>query len=233
MRPSSPRQPGPRRGTLSLRHIPGGYAVPATPIRSPSGTGEVAGHEACRRPPGAHPALAAEALGLLQGGLDIGNADIEDHMAFVARASADAARDPGPVGGRDAVHEAISSSAPTPPLRPGSSYRTPIRTGRRSSSARTSTANSGLRNAFGIFSNRRRYSLSVAPPAALQSASARVGLLAALLALAPAIGAVIRIGRDAARASVLPSADMLDEAQEILMSQVVQKWQQDHTDSLA
>src|SRR5712691_6132776 len=70
----------------------------------------------------------------------------------------------------------------------------------------------------------------VAPPAALQSASARVGLLAALLALPPAIGAVIRIGRDAARASVLPSADVLDEAQEILMSQVVQKWQRDHTD---
>jgi hypothetical protein len=55
----------------------------------------------------AHPALGAGALGLLQGGLDIGNADVEDHMAFVARASADATRDPGPVGGRDAVHEAI------------------------------------------------------------------------------------------------------------------------------
>lgn len=88
----------------------------------------------------------------------------------------------------------------------------------------------GFRNDFGIFGNRRRYSLSVAPPAALQSASARVGLLAALLALAPAIGAVIRIGRDAARASVLPSADMLDEAKEIFMGQVVQKWQRDHRD---
>jgi len=90
MRPSSPRQPGPRRGTLSLRHTPGGYAVPVAPIRLPLGVGEVADHEACRRTLGAHPALAAEALGLLQGGLDIGNADVEDHMAFVARAFADA-----------------------------------------------------------------------------------------------------------------------------------------------
>src|SRR6266567_2704258 len=71
------------------------------------GVGEVADHQAGRRPLGAHPALPAEALGPLQGGLDIGNADVEDHMAVVACASADAARDPGPVAGRDAVHEAV------------------------------------------------------------------------------------------------------------------------------
>src|SRR5579859_4630662 len=71
------------------------------------GVGEVAHHQARRRPLGAHPALPAQAFGLLQGGLDIGNADVEEHMAFIAPASADTTRDPGPVAGRDAVHEAV------------------------------------------------------------------------------------------------------------------------------
>jgi hypothetical protein len=55
----------------------------------------------------AHPPLPAQALGLLEGGLDVGNADIEEHVAVIARASADATRDPSPVAGRDAVHEAV------------------------------------------------------------------------------------------------------------------------------
>jgi hypothetical protein len=53
---------------------------------------------------GAHPALPAEAIGLLERGLDVGNADVEDHVAIVARASADATRDPGPVAGGIAIH---------------------------------------------------------------------------------------------------------------------------------
>jgi hypothetical protein len=60
------------------------------------GIGEVADHQPCWRPRGAHLALAAEALGLLQGGFHIGNSYVEDRVAAVARAPADAARDPGP-----------------------------------------------------------------------------------------------------------------------------------------
>ena len=65
---------------------------------------EVADHEVSPRGlVGAHPARPAEALGLLERGLDVGNADVEDHVAVVAHASADAARDPDPVVGRVAV----------------------------------------------------------------------------------------------------------------------------------
>jgi hypothetical protein len=42
-----------------------------------------------------------------EGGRDVGNADIEEHVAVIARASADATRDPSPVAGRDALHEAV------------------------------------------------------------------------------------------------------------------------------
>jgi hypothetical protein len=67
------------------------------------GIGEVADHQACRCPFGAHLALAAQTLGLGQGGLDVGHADVEDDVDRVVGASADAARDACPVGGRDAV----------------------------------------------------------------------------------------------------------------------------------
>ena len=85
------------------------HAVPATPIRLPSGSVKWP----ITRPVGARsvpiPALAAEALGLGERGLDVGHADVEDDVGRVAGASADAARDARPVGGRDAVNEAVVS----------------------------------------------------------------------------------------------------------------------------
>jgi hypothetical protein len=91
-----------------------GWAALSTRLRGPGdadqvalGVGEMSDHQAGGSPLGTHPALAAQALGLPQGGLDIGNAHVEEHMALVPRSAADAARDPGPVAGRDAVHEAI------------------------------------------------------------------------------------------------------------------------------
>jgi len=69
--------------------------------------GEVADYQACRCPLGSHLALAAQALGFGQGRLDIGHADVEDDVARVAGTSADTARDAGPVGGGDAVNEAV------------------------------------------------------------------------------------------------------------------------------
>ncbi len=83
------------------------------PLRMPTyqlvlGVGEVADHEVSPRGlVGTHLARPAEALGLLERGLDVGNADVEDHVAVVAHASADAARDPDPVAGRVAVHEPV------------------------------------------------------------------------------------------------------------------------------
>src|SRR5262249_32985382 len=56
------------------------------------GIGEVANHEARRGPGGPHPACPAQALGLTERRLHIGDADVEDHMAVVARSPADAAR---------------------------------------------------------------------------------------------------------------------------------------------
>jgi hypothetical protein len=56
---------------------------------------------------GAHLAFAAQALGLGQGRLDVGHADVEDDVAWVAGTSAYAARDACLVGGRDAVNEAV------------------------------------------------------------------------------------------------------------------------------
>ena len=44
----------------------------------------------------AHQARPAESLGLLERDSDVGNADVEDRMAVVARASANAARNPAP-----------------------------------------------------------------------------------------------------------------------------------------
>ena len=81
-------------GNLAACVTPG-YAVPATPIRLPSGSVKWP----TTRPVGARSGptgLPAEALGLLQGGLDVGNADVEDHLALVPGASADAAGIPVP-----------------------------------------------------------------------------------------------------------------------------------------
>ena len=49
----------------------------------------MADHQACRCPFGAHLAFAAQALGLGQGGLDVGHADVEDYVGLVAGAAAD------------------------------------------------------------------------------------------------------------------------------------------------
>ena len=45
------------------------------------GIGEVTDHEACGGLCWAHPARPAQALGSLERGLDIGNADVEDRVA--------------------------------------------------------------------------------------------------------------------------------------------------------
>src|SRR6185437_5831766 len=71
------------------------------------GVGEVADHQARRRPLGSHPALAAEALRFGQGGLDVRYADVEDDAARIPGTAADAARNAAPVGSRDAVHETV------------------------------------------------------------------------------------------------------------------------------
>jgi hypothetical protein len=73
----------------------------------------VTDHQARRCPFGSHLAFAAQALGFGRGGLGIGHADVEDDVAGVAGASADAARDAaGPVRGRDAVNETVVGYGP-------------------------------------------------------------------------------------------------------------------------
>src|SRR5450755_1846594 len=70
--------------------------------------GEVADGEVCARVLlGAHPACPAEAFGLLQRGLDVGDADVKDRVARVAAPAADAARDPGAVAGGVPVGEPV------------------------------------------------------------------------------------------------------------------------------
>src|ERR1700722_1282417 len=71
------------------------------------GIGEVAAHQAGRRLDRAHLALPAQALGPLQRRLHVGNADVEDHVAVVRGAAADAAGNPGSVAGWAAVHEPV------------------------------------------------------------------------------------------------------------------------------
>lgn len=51
----------------------------------------MADHEACRVLFGTHNARAAETLGPLECGLDVGNSDVEDHVAVVASTADDAA----------------------------------------------------------------------------------------------------------------------------------------------
>ena len=96
--------------------------------------GEVPDHQARRCPLGTHHALAAQALGPLQGGLDIGHADVEHRVGRVSprrrrRRRGSRFRRWWCCGSRSR-----SRPAPTPPPRPGSSCRTPTRTVRRSSS---------------------------------------------------------------------------------------------------
>jgi hypothetical protein len=67
----------------------------------------VADHQACRGAFRSQLAFAAQALGFGERGPDVGHADVEDDVGRVAGAAADAARDAGPVGGRDAVDEAV------------------------------------------------------------------------------------------------------------------------------
>lgn len=57
-----------------------------------------------------HHARPPEALGLLERDSDVGNADVEDRMAGVARASTYAARNPDPVVSRITVHEPVITS---------------------------------------------------------------------------------------------------------------------------
>ena len=56
----------------------------------------------------AHNPFAAEALGLLQRRLDVGDIDIEDGMAFVTGTSSDPARDSDAILGCDAVDEGVA-----------------------------------------------------------------------------------------------------------------------------
>jgi hypothetical protein len=70
--------------------------------------GEVADDEARARVLlGTQQALAAQALGLLQRRLDVGDADVEDRVARVAPPAADAARDADAVVGRVSVGEPV------------------------------------------------------------------------------------------------------------------------------
>jgi hypothetical protein len=63
------------------------------PIRLPSGSVKCATTRVPGGSLGAHLALPAEGLGLLERGLDVGNAHVEHDAGLVARAAADAAVD--------------------------------------------------------------------------------------------------------------------------------------------
>src|SRR6516162_9888955 len=71
------------------------------------GVGEVPDDEARRCSLRAHPAGAAQLLGLLQGGLDIGNCDVEQYVGVVSATAANTAGDAGAVAGCDAGDEAV------------------------------------------------------------------------------------------------------------------------------
>src|SRR5262245_60754537 len=77
--------------TAAGHGVPGWSCGPGDADQVALGVGEVAHYQARWRPLRAHPALPAQALGLLQGGLDIGNTDVEEHVAGVALAAADTA----------------------------------------------------------------------------------------------------------------------------------------------
>ena len=69
---------------------------------------EVADDEICPRVPfGAHSARPAEALGFTERGLDVGNANVKDHVTVVVDASANPTRDPRPIAGGVAVYEPV------------------------------------------------------------------------------------------------------------------------------
>jgi hypothetical protein len=69
---------------------------------------EVADHKVCTWILlGTQQAPPPEALGVLERGLDVGNADVEDRVAVMISPSAYAARDPGSVAGRVALDEAV------------------------------------------------------------------------------------------------------------------------------
>lgn len=58
-------------------------------------------------PLGTHPARPTKALGLLERGLDVGNAHVEQYAALLALATGDTSVDAGPVAGRASVHEPV------------------------------------------------------------------------------------------------------------------------------
>src|SRR5215469_6604389 len=68
------------KGAPVSRHR-GSYAVPATPIRLPSGSVKWPTTRPVGARTGVHLALAAEAFSLLHGGLHVRNADVADHVA--------------------------------------------------------------------------------------------------------------------------------------------------------
>jgi hypothetical protein len=69
---------------------------------------EMANDEICPWAPfGAHSARPAEALGFTERGLDVGNADVKDHVTVVVDASANPTRDPRPIAGGVAVYEPV------------------------------------------------------------------------------------------------------------------------------
>lgn len=53
--------------------------------------------------------FASEAFGSLQCRLDVGDGDVEDGMARVARSASDAATDAAPILGGDEVQESVAS----------------------------------------------------------------------------------------------------------------------------
>src|SRR5829696_3699883 len=71
----------------------------------PLGVGELPDHQGSRSAFGTHAALPTEALSLLERGLDVGNAHIEQDTTLVALAAADTAVDP--TAGRAPVHEPV------------------------------------------------------------------------------------------------------------------------------
>ena len=69
---------------------------------------EVADDKICPRVLfGAHPTRPAEALGFTERGLDVRNANVEDHVTVVIDTSTNSTRDPRPIAGGVAVYEPV------------------------------------------------------------------------------------------------------------------------------
>lgn len=70
------------------------YSVPATPMRFPSGVGELSDNDLSGVAFGTHNTCPAERLSLLECGLDVGDAYTEEDPSLTAFASADTTVDP-------------------------------------------------------------------------------------------------------------------------------------------